>query len=252
MKWRFLAFSCLHTPLHDEDAVDWMLGQIREFRPNVIVHLGDGHEADAASRWPTEEGFTLQDEFDTHNEILYRVRQNAYARTRLVFLPGNHEANILGKGRIARKIRGLVDYRDYEEELEYWEQPAEYVYRREGGTFSLGQVTFTHGYETAKNGENQTYALGLPWGLVIAGHTHRPSPVTQLYRLQNMPVPYWYANAGCLRNIDKVDWMQSKRRSAWGHAVVVGEADDWRYMKGYIPTEKLWWAETRIRRMFDV
>ena len=63
----WIAFSCPHVPLQCDAAIDWMLGQISDLSPDVIIHLGDGHEADSASRWPSEYDWSLEDEFVGHN-----------------------------------------------------------------------------------------------------------------------------------------------------------------------------------------
>ena len=248
IKWLF--FSCLHYPLVDTAAEAWLLDTVADYRPDVIVHGGDGHEADSASRWPSEYTWDLEDEFVQHNEFLRKVRE-AYAPARRVFLPGNHEANILGLNRINSKLRSLCDYRKLEPELDHWEQPAVYEYSRRG-IFRLGQVTFFHGYEAGVSAdEMQGYNLGLPYGLTVSGHTHRPLAVTQALRTKGVPLPYWYANAGCLRDMVDVPYMERKRRHLWGHGLVIGEAAGWRYEQSLMPTSPLWSAETRILRMFN-
>lgn len=256
MATSFLAFSCPHVPLHDPEAIDWLEDNIRERSPDVLIHLGDGHEADSASRWPSEYDWCLSDEIEQHNDLLKRLRMAA-PKARRVYLPGNHDDNIVTLNRIDKKLRGLCDYRVLESELASgnWEMPCTYqngYVRSKQNVFRLGQVSFAHGWEaSASADELQACDLGLPWGLFVSGHTHRPTPVTQAHKTKTQPLPFWYANAGTLRDIDEVPYMDRKKRSKWGQAIVVGEAEEWRYNSGYIPTSPLWSAETIVFRMFD-
>lgn len=244
----FLAFSCPHCPLEDKEAIDWLIGEIGERKPNVIVHLGDGHEADSASRWPSEYSWTLAEEFKSHDDLLGRIR-GAHPGARRVFLPGNHDANIQAIGRIDKKLRDLCDYRDREPELKHWEQPAEYIYDRYKGVFRLGQVTFAHGYESGVGADEiQSITLGVPYGLYVGGHTHKPLPVTQAKRTSAIPLPFWFANAGTMRDIWDVPYMERKRRHQWGQATVIGEVAITKSPR----MTRQWNAETVVYRMFDL
>ena len=101
----FLAFSCTHCPHQDEAATAWLLGQIADRKPDVIVHLGDLCEGDAGSRWNDEAMHTLLDEYAVANELLKSIRKAAPKSASLVMLQGNHDANILAKGRIDPRVR---------------------------------------------------------------------------------------------------------------------------------------------------
>ncbi len=220
----FLAFSCPHCPLEDANAIKWLLGKIEAEKPAVVIHLGDGHEADSASRWPSEYDWELADEFKAHNDLLASIRKVA-PKARKVFLPGNHDANLSEWNRIDKKLRGLCDYHKQEPELEHWEQPCKYEYDRRSGCFRLGQVTFSHGYEANQSGDEfQSILLGVPFGLFIGGHTHRPTPgIMRASKTAAVPLPFWYANPGCMRDL-KPQYMKRKRSHQWGQGVVIGEA----------------------------
>lgn len=251
-KVSWLAFSCTHSPLHDSDAIDWALGEAEDRQPDVLIHLGDFLEADAASKWPSEYDWTLADEFGDADTILSLFR-GVTPNARHILLEGNHDANVLEINRIDPKLRGLVDYRKHIKEIAdgHWEMPCRYIYNRNKGVFRIGQVTFAHGFEANQSpDEYQSYTLGLPYGLFVGGHTHRPQPVTQCMRTKAIPLPYWYANSGCLRDIDNVPYMTRKRRHQWGQALVAGESKPWRYEQSLMPQDKAWEAETLIRRMY--
>jgi len=247
----WLYFACPHCPLEDKEFYEWLLFHIGSRKPDVIIHGGDGHEADSASRWPSEYDWDLKHEFNSHNEYLKGIRK-ASPKSRRIFLPGNHDDNMLTLNRIDRKLRSLCDYREHEPELEYWEQPCTYTYSRDKGVFRLGQVTFAHGYEAGVSADEiQSITLGIPYGLYVGGHTHRPREVSQAMRTRAVPLPYWYANAGCARNIKDVPYMERKRRFNWGQGIVVGESANWRYEQSFMPQSPQWKAETVIFRMYD-
>jgi hypothetical protein len=234
--------------LQDDKAIDWMLGRLEKIQPDVVVHLGDGHEADSASRWPTEYDWDIVDEWDSHNAMLAKIRKAA-PKARRVFLPGNHDANFQEICRIDKKLRRACDFRDHEPELkDHWELPASYVYDKRRGTFSIGQVTFAHGYEAGANADEfHAILLAAPFGLYVGGHTHRPTPcVMRAKRTATVPLPYWYANAGAMRNL-KPPYMERKRTHNWGQAIVVGEAVPLKSPR----MSRHWDARVEIFRMAD-
>ncbi len=244
----FAAFSCWHAPLVDKAAFNWSLRMIAERKPQVIVHLGDGLEADSASRWPSEATWTLEDEFESFNDHLRAVREVA-GDAELVFIEGNHDANLLAANRIDKRLRGMADYRNspYVPELQYWDTKTRYKYSRRYGVYRLGPVAFTHGFEHARNaGEAQSFLLGDPYGLLVWGHTHRPSAPRRIYK-GDIPLPYWETNVGCLRNIDDVGYMERKRRHAWGQAMLFGETA----ITKSVRMSKNWDAELLVYRMFE-
>lgn len=218
----FLAFSCPHCPLQDNDAINWLTDQIAIRRPDYIIHLGDGHEADGASRFPSEYSWTLEDEFQSHNNLLKKIRL-AYEPAKRIFLEGNHDANIMAWNRINKKTRGLCDYTLHEPELrENWHLACKYEYSRRG-VFRLGQLTFGHGYSSAANADEiMSIEMCVPYGLWVGGHTHKPVEVSRAKKNVRVSLPYWYANAGCMRTL-KPQYVRRARTFMWGQGIVVGE-----------------------------
>lgn len=240
---KFVAFSCPHFPYADDNAIDFLFAQIQDHKPDVIVHMGDGHDATAASRWGDEGGVSLLEECRMHEEFLFRLVDSS-PESEFVFMEGNHDNNIRAEGRISKGVREMCDYRSYEPSLKEFKF-FPYEYRREN-TYKLGQVTFAHGFEHGINSNrNQAVRLGVPYGLFINGHTHRPQDVEQAYA-GGLYIPYWSANAGTLRDMN-VGYMERKSREHWGQAVVIGEAAD-------IKSPRLscnWDAETKVHKWFD-
>lgn len=233
---KFVAFSCPHAPLHDKAALTVIAARIAEYAPDVVVCLGDLHEADSASRWPSENDWTIEDEFHSANEeVLKPLRlANPNPRAEQVFLPGNHDDNILALDRIPSKVRGRCDWttRQYtkkdvwlnEELMTKWTTVSSYRYNRREGTWRIGSVVFAHGYEAGvSSDEFQSIILGWPYGLFISGHTHRPTqgPPKRVMRTKGVPMDRWYLNAGCTTDMDRT-YMHRKRQMMWGHGVVYG------------------------------
>lgn len=250
----FIAFSCTHHPLHDGDAIEWLFEHIKKDKPDYVLHLGDGHEAASASRWPHEYDHTLGDEIKAHNDFLRDCRKCS-PKSNFLFLPGNHDDNLIALNRINKQLRSLCDYRKLESELSegHWKIASDYIYDREKGVYRIGQVTFAHGYEASSGAdENQAITLGVPYGLFVSGHTHRPKPVTQCEKTKLIPLPYWYANAGTLRDLDNCDYMRRKRKNQWGQALVRGvvHLGWWDGRRNILPNSPQWEAETVVRKMY--
>lgn len=221
-------------------------------QPDYIVLVGDLLEASGASVHANEDNFSLAYEYAEAGAFLESLRKAGTYKNKknaqCVFLPGNHDDNILAANRIPAKLRHLCDYRMHIRELENWLQPCEYKYDRNKGVFRLGQVAFAHGYETGAAAlKNQAVLLGDPFGLTITGHTHQAVQVHQVMMTQLVPLPYWAANVGCLRDL-KPDYVARKRTHNWSHAYVIGDCDP--TLKS--PRKSLCWsAQTEFIKISD-
>ena len=121
-----IAFSCVHAPLQDEAAFDAILETIAREKPDVIVHLGDGHEMSWASKFDDAGELTAVQEYDVHNQLLGQIRK-AHPPARRIFLPGNHEWRLYSP-RIEPCVREALPWSRHEPELEHWEQPVAYLH----------------------------------------------------------------------------------------------------------------------------
>ena len=236
-KW--VAFSCPHAPLQDKDALAVVAERIREFAPDYVICLGDLHEMDSASRWPSEYDWKIEDEYWEANEnVLKPLRlANRNKEAEYLLLPGNHDDNLFETGRVNPKLRNLLDWtlpqyarragktvQVNSEFLTHWRTPCEYSYNRKAGTFRIGATVFAHGYEAgAASDVAQSITLGWPYGLFVSGHTHRPTPgePRQAMKTAALPLDRWYLNAGCTRSME-CGYMKRKRQQMWGHAVCYG------------------------------
>lgn len=246
----FAAFSCLHAPITHKGYFNWLISQIEEIKPDVIVNLGDWWEAKPAKRFPQwdDEKWSVLDE---HREVARQANEiNRVApQAKRVLLFGNHDDNFFGTNpdRIPEDVRAALRWqenKDTSAALKDWTVIEEYSHR---ARFRLGQVTFQHGCDAALNSmQKASYLYSVPNGLYVCGHTHRPIPVTQVQHLQ-VHLPYWYANPGCGADWDKMHYMKRLNMSNWGRGLIVGEVSDAsaNHRKAFF-SEPQWSAELRI------
>ena len=226
---RFAAIPDLHAPLTHKGYFEWMLRQIEDFRPDVVVNLGDWFEGKPAkrfSKWPGET-WTLEAErraVADQAEAINAVAPDA----KKVWLYGNHDFNQHGDDpdRVPADYKDSVHWRNHvglAKALEGWTVIEKYDHRT---SFKLGPVIFQHGCDVAKNSmQKAAYLYGGPYSLYVCGHTHRIVPVTQAEHL-DIPLPYWWANPGCGVEWDKMRYMDRCSMAKWGRGLVIGEVSD--------------------------
>lgn len=244
-----LYFGCTHSPLHDKGFVEFLCDQIAQERPHTVACLGDFLEADSASRWPSEATWTLEEEFESADELLGSVQKAAPRTAELILTPGNHDDNLLAVNRLDKRLRGMADWRSprvqktYLPALMAWKIPAIYEFSPRG-VYQDGPITVGHGWQAGKYADRKhAEVLAKPDGLWVGAHTHRPTPVTQhLVRKPTKAYYVYHANVGTGREIlDTPEYMKRKDRSQWGQAIVVAE-----YLEGGTGFS----AELRVYRMF--
>lgn len=233
-KIRWAAFGCVH--LHRGKVWDRAMSLVREYKPDVLVCLGDVLDADAASRFPQEDPKALSSEYETMNTML-REASEAAPKAQLVFMEGNHELNIRDKLRLPKAVRELCDYRKHVSALDLWDwHPYDCS---EKGVFRLGQVAFYHGYETGPAADQmQAIQHCKPFGLGVSAHTHMPREPFQIEPWRGRPIPYWAMNVGTLGSL-RPGYMLRKRTNTWGHGVALGSCTMIRSARA----SRLWHAE---------
>jgi hypothetical protein len=70
--------------------------------------------------------------------------------------------------------------------------------------------------------------------------------VQRCYRTKAVPLPFWYANPGCIRDLAP-NYIKRKRHHQWGQGVVIGEAEITKSPR----MSRTWEARTEIFRMAD-
>ena len=236
-KWVFC--PCPHFGCEDKPTVRKVIKQIEDHQPDFIILGGDVLDCQAMSSHAKYQDWELSQEWARFRNFLIEVREVCPGH-KLVYLDGNHEDRI-NKGQVPKDIRGALNWENWLPPKGDSHPPLRdmldgsirrpYVNRRSskrqrGGTWSLGQVTFYHGYEIGISAErNQAKRFVDDWGLGVSCHTHQPTPVTQVIDPGKVRSPKWYCNGGTW-----IDWEANAEYAdrfntdGWGHGMVIGES----------------------------
>ena len=237
----FLAFGCVHRPFHDPEAVNWLVEQIRDRQPDVLVCLGDLFDANCLGAFEDNDTTTLEQEYDSTSELLAQIRDAHPKAKQRVWLSGNHEQRMFRL--VHERVAGVLDYKKRIAEAKRWKH-FEYIYSPKH-CFSIGQLTFYHGFETGRQKvKSESVKLGVPFGCTISAHTHRPFPVHRI-SWGVTPLPFWHLNVGTLMK-EGIRYMEQKDDSLWGQGCAVGWSDTRRRYCG----RQHWKAELLLRKMF--
>lgn len=165
---RLLICPDVHLPYHDALAWETFLEVAREWRPDVLVFLGDIVDFYQVSRHPKDplRRITFQDEVAIANRELNRV--SALKIPRVVVTEGNHETR-LQRWLVdqAPQLVGIVDVRDLLQiDRRNWEW---FPY---GTHTRIGKLHFSHdvGHAGVYAARQSSMAFGHN---IIFGHTHR-------------------------------------------------------------------------------
>lgn len=196
-----------HVPFHDQKAVDLAVKVIKDFKPDVLVHLGDladFHSLSAHRKDPTK-----NTSFLTELEKVHKVMdQLDNLAPRKVFCEGNH-CNRLQRYLFDRAPE-LYPFMTVESALQLKERGWEYHPYQE--VVTIGPVSFVHdlGY-SGVNGARQT-AQAFPGNLVY-GHSHRTSSFT-MGNLKRDTYTCW--NIGWLGDSRAIEYLPSvKIKQDW-------------------------------------
>jgi hypothetical protein len=103
------------------DHFKWIGRAIMDYKPDVIVHLGDHWDFPSLSHWdrgkPKKmEGRRLKDDIEAGNkamDILLKPLQSKTYKPRLIFLYGNHEDRLTRQiDAFPQELDGLVSFKD--------------------------------------------------------------------------------------------------------------------------------------------
>ncbi len=197
---KLVFFGDTHIPFQD----DTVLGVIEEFccdfKPDMVVHLGDLMTCDQVSKYPNDGGTDLQWEFQRAREILDRFKVK-------VFCEGNHEERLQRTGLVKPELRSILS--PYEnlgiEKRKIVYVP--YVNSSEKGTVNFGYLTALHGWWANKNAAT---SHAQAYGCCVFGHTHRLQ-THQPYQAHSANTGF---NVGCTCRLD-IPWQKNRPPSGW-------------------------------------
>ena len=221
----FIAFGCVHIPHHDKEHAAWIISQIKERKPQVVVCLGDLIDAESVSVYPKVDPVKLSAEYEAAAEFMELVG-DAAPKTTKIFMQGNHEERIFRPDQ--SDVFNLIDYRKHIKQFKRWKH-YEYIFD-EAHTYNLGQLVFAHGWGYTKTGRTEDFEgmdLGgrISYRCYVHAHTHRPS-MGQM-RSGSDKLEYYRCNVGCGIDFDWVKRGYAKKRniSMWQHALAWGWAE---------------------------
>lgn len=172
----------VHVPFHCKEAEKLLHKLIRKHKPQKIVFLGDVCDVHALTTHPKIAHWrdNLEDELYQTYEYLYRVRKSAGAKTKIIYIKGNHEAR--WEKMVDRCVpfmsltRGMLPHFLGLKELDIkWVDDAGRTPVRT--TTGQGKVRFLHGHEI-RGGSAFPARHALKIGKLLGesvhiGHTHR-------------------------------------------------------------------------------
>ena len=221
---RIMAWGCMHAPFTDQQVISNLCAKIEEFKPTMLVNLGDTFEGGAASVHANEYDHDLLDEYASAAESLQTIRRVAGDDTKLVWLLGNHDDNIQTRDprRIPKPLRACLHWSrsEYSTEFARW-RTIQYNHNATG-CFQVGQLIFLHGFAAGVNSDcDEALLFSNLTGchahrLVVRAHTHRPVRVTQCNK-GKIKLPTYYANVGTCGPL-KPDYTKRLDTSQWGAA----------------------------------
>lgn len=203
---KVLVLSDVHVPFHDENALRIAYEFKKDFKPDVVIALGDWLDAEAASTFakdPSDADF--YEEIEICNTLLDEFQPD-------YFFEGNHEQR-LRRPNIAPEFRRLLD-------------PRKLLYLNKRGIkwvpysshpkrlFKIGKMTFIHGFSAAQNAAKNE---ALRFGCVVHGHTHRIATV-QVPHADHKSTAF---NIGCLCDLNP-GYMDTKAPHGWAHGFGYG------------------------------
>lgn len=202
----FVAWGCAHAPEEDQRAVAVLERFIDDFRPDVNVCLGDLLNMSSVSTFPSEEEYTLRDEYDSAGYLLDRLRPD-------VWLLGNHEERAWRPGAVNPKHRDLLDPTAYLRSAARGITVFPYDSSR---PYRLNDLSFVHGFYHNKHA---AMAHAQAYGNVVFAHTHR----IQTFRLPSADRRMGW-NCGCLLDLRRVQYNKRNGPGGWANGFAYGFA----------------------------
>lgn len=175
---RLLIISDLHFPFQDDLAVNAMLDYADEYRPDIIVLLGDVidfYQISTFVKNPAKK--SVKAEIEETKKFLTELRHR-FPDARIIYKTGNHEDRL--EKYIFQKAREIHDLISdlLPNELGLKDLKIEYMTE----PFAIGKLWFLHGHEKPGGAYNPEYICNVIWQYVhdhfIVGHFHRKQQKT--------------------------------------------------------------------------
>ena len=207
-------FGDVHRPYHHRKAWSLFLAVMQEFKPDILVCMGDladFYKVSSFAKDPARE-FSFKDEVEDCNLALDQL--DALNPERKIFIAGNHEDRLTRYlQKEAPELFGLVDIPTlFKLDLREWE------YIPYKSHIKIGKIYCTHDVGTAGRYSLFKAADTFQHPVVVA-HTHRFGMVVEGDATgKHFPA----AQFGWLGDVEKVDYMhkiKAKREWALGFGI---------------------------------
>lgn len=208
---RVLLVPDCHHPYSDKRAWQVLLQAGREYRPDIIVVLGDFADFYAVSSHSKNPNrrHNLESEVEAVNEALDEL--DALGARKRIFISGNHEDRL--ERYLADHAPALFNMVRVRDLFRLSERGWQYVpYKRHA---RVGKLFLTH--DTGRAGRYAHYQSQADFGghNVVIGHTHR---IGFMVEGSAQGEPHFAAQLGWLGDFDAVDYLhQVKARRDWSH-----------------------------------
>lgn len=116
------------SPGHPTDHLWWVGQAIKDYAPDVVIHLGDHWDMASLSAWSPagstdKEGKRYRADIDAGNEALelLHIAMDGFRPKRKVLLRGNHEQRIERVTSADPRLLGAIGYDDFNDRALGWE-----------------------------------------------------------------------------------------------------------------------------------
>lgn len=212
---RFLAVADNHGDMQDDRTIESVLEFKKDFKPDVIAHLGDNWDLRNLRNGASEEEKfgTLENDWEVGFEFLEKLFQGN-SENHLLF--GNHDDRIF---QASRSVKGQL--RDYaEDKIDKIKRATRrlgirtYPYDAALGVCRIGRLKAVHGYHTG-TGAARSHAN--VYGNVIFGHCHtiESAAVPSLEPAESRSI-------GCLCKRDMIYINSKTGKLRWGQGWAYG------------------------------
>jgi predicted phosphodiesterase len=189
-----------HVPFHDKKALAIWLKACRDFKPTIVVQMGDFMDCFSVSSYSKDPGraLGLDKEVDEARIVLDQI-EKASPGARRIYVSGNHEDRL--QRYLQDKAPQLFNLVGIPKLLELEARGWEYVPYKQ--SIRIGKLHLTHDVGSAGR-YNAFRALEAFQSPVVTGHTHRMSYVVEGDASGGTQVS---AQFGWLGDVEQVDYM---------------------------------------------
>lgn len=158
MKRHFIVPDTQCAPGHPTDHMAWIGQAIKDYEPDVVVHLGDHWDMASLSAWTPagsidKEGARYRADIDAGNAALLKLHlaHKGFTPKRKVILRGNHEWRIQRVLQADPRLIGAIGFQDFNDKALGWEV-VDY-YHGSPGVLEIDGVLYAHYFANPNTGK---------------------------------------------------------------------------------------------------